>query len=185
MRLWLLRHAQVDLPAGLCYGVTDAPALPDATEAAARELAGVLPHRPEVLQVSALQRTHQLARALRRQRPDLPAALADARLNEMDFGCWELQPWDAIPRPAFDAWMTDFAHHRFGGRESTQGVIDRVAAALAELRAQNVADAVWITHAGVIRAACFLHAHGQRVVADAGEWPREAPDPGGWTVLHW
>lgn len=189
MNLWLLRHAQVDLPPGLCYGGTDAPALAGATAGAAFDLAQVLPARPGLLWMSGLQRTHQLAHALRRHRPDLPEPRADLRLNEMHFGQWEQQPWDAIPRPAFDDWMADFAHHRFGGQESTQAVIDRVAAALADTRAALVkagsSHAVWVTHAGVIRAAQFIRTHGHRTVADAGEWPQEAPAPGGWMLLRW
>lgn len=189
MNLWLLRHAQVDLPPGLCYGITDAPALAGATAGAAFELAEVLPARPAMVWMSGLQRTHQLAHALRRHRPDLPEPSTDTRLNEMDFGGWEQQPWDNIPRSAFDHWMADFAHHRFGGAESTQAVIDRVAAALNDTRErltqQGGTHAVWITHAGVIRAARFLQTHGHRTVAGAHEWPQDAPNPGGWTLLRW
>ena len=183
MNLWLLRHAQVDLPPGLCYGITDAPALAGATAGAAFELAEVLPARPALVWMSGLQRTHQLAHALRRHRPDLPEPSTDTRLNEMDFGCWELQRWDAIPRAAFDDWMADFAHHRFGGSESSQAVIDRVANAIDELRHQRVAEAVWVTHAGVIRAANFLATYGRITIADVGQWPIDAPAQGGHQVL--
>ena len=31
MKLWLVRHAAVSLPDGLCYGTTDVPALAEAT----------------------------------------------------------------------------------------------------------------------------------------------------------
>lgn len=189
MNLWLLRHAQVDLPPGLCYGITDAPALAGATAGAAFELAQVVPARPGLVWTSGLQRTHQLAHALRRHRPDLPAPTSDLRLNEMDFGCWEQQPWDDIPRSAFDDWMADFAHHRFGGGESTQAVIDRVAAALDDTRHQlqrsGSSHAVWITHAGVIRAAQFLQLRGHGTVSGAHEWPQDAPAPGGWRLLRW
>src|SRR5690606_18470493 len=135
MKLWLLRHARVSLPPGLCYGASDVPADEVHTRMAARHWAQTLPAGLR-LRVSALGRAGQLARALRALRPDLPEALVDARLNEMDFGRWEQQHWDAIPRAAFDDWMADFAHHRVGGGESTQTVIDRVAAALADERAR-------------------------------------------------
>ena len=42
---------------------------------------------------------------------------------------------------------------------------------------------VWITHAGVIRAATLL-AQGRRVVDDAKHWPVQAPDFGEWQVLN-
>lgn len=182
MKLWLLRHARVTLEAGLCYGASDVPADPDLTRQAAESAATLLPQGLPV-RVSGLGRAQQLARALQQLRPDLGAATTDPRLNEMDFGQWELQRWDAIPRVAFDTWMADFAHHRFGGAESTQQIIDRVADAMDELREQSVAEAVWVTHAGVIRAAQFVVTHGRGPIVDASQWPREAPEPGGWMAL--
>lgn len=183
MKLWLIRHPAVALPDGLCCGITDAPARAGATEAAASALAGVLPrHVP--MWVSGLMRAQQLAAMLQRQRPDLGAARVDTRLNEMDFGRWEMVPWAAVPRSAVDTWMDDFAHHRFGGEESTQQVIERVASLIIELHAARVAEAAWVTHAGVIRAAKYLKEHGPREIASAGEWPREAPGTGGWLELQ-
>jgi alpha-ribazole phosphatase len=41
---------------------------------------------------------------------------------------------------------------------------------------------VWITHAGVIRAAGLL-ARGVTHLDDASQWPREAPGFGAWTVV--
>lgn len=180
MKLWLLRHARVSLDTGLCYGASEVAADAQHTQAAAQAVAPVLP-RQVPLRVSALGRARQLAHALRALRPDLSAPLVDARLNEMHFGLWELQPWDAIPRPAFDDWMADFAHHRFGGVESVQQVIERVADALQSQRAHG--EAVWVTHAGVIRAVQYVAAHGRAAIRQASQWPREAPGPGGWLVL--
>ncbi|MEZ5702585.1 MAG: histidine phosphatase family protein [Burkholderiaceae bacterium] len=137
MKLWLLRHAAVALGAGLCYGASDVPAQAALNRQAAQTAAAVLP--PGLpLRTSALERTRQLGAALRALRPDLGAAVVDARLNEFNFGQWELQPWDAIPRLAFDAWMADFAHHRFGGVESTQALIDRVAQVLRDAPRQGM-----------------------------------------------
>ena len=182
MKLWLLRHAKVTAEAGLCYGASDLPADAPLTRQAAQAAAQVLPMGLPVW-VSGLGRAQQLAHALAALRPDLGAPTVDPRLNEMDFGCWELQRWDAIPRAAFDAWMADFAHHRFGGVQSTQQILDRVAEVLDELRSQSVREAVWVTHAGVIRALRFIAALGRGTIRDASQWPREAPQPGGWTVL--
>ena len=176
MKLWLLRHARVELESGFCYGATDVPANAAFTLQAAEAAAALLPPGLPVW-VSGLGRAQQLAQELNTLRPDLGDPAIDTRLNEMDFGCWELQRWDAIPRSAFDDWMADFAHHRFGGSESSQGVIDRVANAIDELRHQRVAEAVWVTHAGVIRAANFLATYGRITIADVGQWPIDAPKP--------
>jgi len=183
VKLWLLRHAQVDLPAGLCYGASDVPAHAALTLQAAQAAAAVLPLGLPVW-VSALGRAQALALALQQLRPDLGPPTTDLRLNEMDFGQWELQAWDAVPRSAFDDWLADFAHHRFGGQESTQQVIDRVAQALQALRATQAREAVWVTHAGVIRAAQFVVAHGAGPIGSVDQWPRHAPAPGGHVCLH-
>lgn len=182
MKLWLLRHARVTLEAGQCYGASDVPADLVLTRQAAETAAALLPPGLPV-RVSGLGRAQQLAQALCQLRPDLPPPATDPRLNEMDFGRWELQRWDAIPRAAFDDWMADFAHHRFGGAESTQQIIERVADAMDETLSQSEAEAVWVTHAGVIRAAQFIATHGRGPIVCASQWPREAPEPGGWMLL--
>lgn len=172
MKLWLLRHARVLAAPGVCYGASDLPADPEATHAAAQAAAAVLPAGLPVW-VSGLQRAQQLAHDLHTLRPDLGAPRRDPRLNEMDFGCWEGHTWAHIPRTAVEAWTADFAHHRFGGAESTQQVIDRVAAALEDLVAQVGQDgeALWVTHAGVTKAVMYLKAQGARPIRSAAEWP--------------
>ncbi|MBA4261838.1 MAG: phosphoglycerate kinase [Comamonadaceae bacterium] len=183
MKLWLLRHAKVALDAGLCYGASDVSASSALTLRAAQTAAALLPPGLPVW-VSGLGRAQQLAQALVRLRPDLGTPTIDTRLNEINFGHWELQPWDTIPRAAFDLWLADFAQHRFGGAESTQQLMDRVAQALAELRASGLNEALWITHAGVIRAAQFVVANGRGPIRCASQWPRESPEPGGWMALE-
>ena len=180
MAIWLIRHAQVLLPPGVCYGATDVAAEPEATLAAAHALADALPRELQ-LRVSPLQRCEQLAQALQGLRPDLVFE-TDAKLAEMDFGCWEGQPWSDIPQAALDAWVADFAQHRFGGRESVSEVMQRVAHAWDATLALS-SDAAWITHAGVIRAASLLH-QGVRQVQQADQWPREAPGFGQWQILE-
>ena len=171
MKLWLARHAQPLIAPGTCYGATDVAADAQATQQAAQALAQVLP--PGVLLVSSpLQRCESLACCLQGLRPDL-AGTTDARLREMDFGCWEGQRWDAIPPDAFDRWTTDFDAHRFGGRDSVSELMQRVAAVWDETQARGL-ETVWVTHAGVIRAASLL-AQGVRQVAQASQWPPDAP----------
>lgn len=188
MKIWLLRHAQVDLAEGLCYGASDVPAHAELTQAAAQAASVLVPVGAPVW-VSALGRAQALAQVLQQLRPDLGAPVIDARLNEMDFGHWELKPWDAIPRSAYDDWMADFAHHRIGGAESTQQVINRVADALNDLRVSPSSDVVWVTHAGVIRAVKFLVDQGAVpvpvVIHSVDQWPRDAPVPGGHLCIEW
>jgi alpha-ribazole phosphatase len=163
--------------------MSDVPADAAHTDETARSAAAQLPRGLPVA-VSALARARQLADALHQLRPDLGPPSTDPRLNEMNFGQWEWQLWDDIPRAAFDAWLADFAAHPFGGQESTQQVIDRVGQALDELRASGLKEALWITHAGVIRAVQYRLAHGPGRIRHARQWPAHAPPPGGLVCLE-
>ena len=179
MKLWLARHAQPLIESGVCYGATDVAADWQATQVAAQALSEILPMGLELV-TSPLQRCQQLTNCLRALRPDL-VGQTDARLAEMDFGCWEGQRWDAIPQADYERWTADFGQHRFGGKESVQAFMQRVASAWdeAQLAGQEV---VWITHAGVIRAASLL-AQGVRQVDQAAQWPPAAPAFGAWCVM--
>jgi len=168
-RLWLVRHAQPLVAAGVCYGMTDLAADPDDTLRAATALVDTLPQGASLL-TSPLQRCEQLAQSLCALRPDLTYA-RDARLVEMNFGCWEGQRWDAIPRAAFDQWMMDFGSHAFGGVETVDALMQRVASIWDDC-VQSPGDRVWITHAGVIRAATLI-AQGVRQVSRGRQWPRD------------
>ena len=100
MRLWLARHAQPLIASGVCYGATDVAADEEATRQAALALACILPIRVAML-CSPLQRCGSLAQGLCELRADL-CCQTDARLAEMNFGCWEGKRWDAIPQAAYD-----------------------------------------------------------------------------------
>lgn len=184
-RLWLVRHARLPEATGRCYGRTDLAADPQDTARSAQALAAALPAGAR-LQVSPAARTRALAQALQSQRPDL-RAIPDARLQELDFGAWEGRRWDAIARGDLDAWVADFAAHRPGGGESVTDLLARVAAALGETEAgpprPTGADAVWITHAGVIRAVLWLRCHGPTRAPQACAWPVQAPGWGRWIAL--
>jgi alpha-ribazole phosphatase len=180
MTLWLVRHAQVLLAPGTCYGALDVAADPAATQHSAASLAAVLPPYAQV-RTSPLQRCEQLAYVLLGLRPDL-ILQTDARLQEMNFGGWEGRRWSDITRSEFDAWTADFAGHAVGGHgESVHAVMARVASAFDELPAGP--DTVWITHAGIIRAAQLL-ASGVREVTRADQWPTEGVACGQWRTLE-
>ncbi len=177
--IWLVRHAQPLVEPGVCYGALDVPADAQATADAAQALANALPARMHIVS-SPLQRCEQLAQVLRGLRPDLTHK-TDARLAEMDFGQWEGQPWDAIARAELDAWAANFATWRCGGAETVTAVMNRVGAVWDEARASGQ-PIVWVTHAGVTRAATLI-ATGQRRVDTAAQWPLKAPGFGQWCVL--
>lgn len=185
MKLWLVRHPQPLVAAGTCYGMTDLSADAQATARQAQDLAELLPAGLPVF-VSPLQRCQGLALALQALRPDL-VGRSDPRLRELDFGAWEMRPWAQIEAREMDAWMADFAGHRVGGGECAQELLRRVGEALGETRRRcadaGAQEAVWITHAGVIRAAT-LWSGGVTELREAGQWPRRAPGYGEWGVCE-
>jgi alpha-ribazole phosphatase len=131
---------------------------------------------------SPLRRCTALAAAVVERLPRLGPVRVDPRLAEMDFGAWEGRPWDAIGRDAFDAWTADFADARAGGHgESTRMFMDRVGAAWDAWRASE-RDAVWVTHAGVMRAVMLLDA-GVRCPDAASQWPSRVIGHGDWLVF--
>lgn len=180
MKLWLVRHAKPLIDAGVCYGRQDVAADADATAKCARMLAEMLPLATRVIS-SPLQRCERLALVLSGLRADLTYK-TDPRLQEMDFGSWEGRSWQDVGPAELQAWTDGFAHHCVGGNgESTLQVMARVASAFDEL--QGEADTLWVTHAGVIRAAELI-ARGQRQITRADEWPINAPSYGQWCKLE-
>ena len=191
MTLWLVRHAQPLIDPGICYGQLDVAADLVATQACAKELAEELakvlaqdlPNAPSsnpTIRVSPLQRCELLAPVLIQLQPNLTYKI-DPRLQEMNFGQWEGKPWADIPKAELDAWTDDFADYPAGQTgESVTQFMTRVAAAFDELDAAQ--NTLWITHAGVIRAATLL-AQGIRHITRADQWPIAAPAYGQWCKL--
>ena len=180
MKLWLVRHAPVLAEPGTCYGALDVAADPESTRQCALALAEVLPHGAAV-KTPRLQRCEQLAQALIGLRPDLTLQI-DVRLQEMNFGAWEGRPWNDITRSEFDAWTANFAGYPVGGHgETVSALMVRVAEAFDELSAEP--DTVWVTHAGIIRAAQLVHG-GIRQVSRADQWPQEGVACGQWRTLE-
>ena len=171
MKLVLVRHAETAAATGLCYGRTDVAVWPEAMRKLAGRIAPQLAEDIEEIVCSPLQRCAGLARAIAALRPGL-AVRTDARIAEMDFGSWEGRAWSSIDRAEFDAWTRDFADARAGGSgESTRAFMQRVGEALDAWRASG-RDALWITHAGVIRAVWLLR-DGVRCAERADQWPRQ------------
>lgn len=179
MTLWLVRHAQPLIAPGICYGQLDVGADIQATGESARALRDVLPKTFRMVS-SPLQRCEQLAQALIGLQPDL-SYKTDARLKEMDFGNWEGRSWAEIAKPEVDAWTANFATYPVGQTgESVAQFMARVAQAFDALPRDT--DTLWVTHAGVIRAAQLL-ARGVRHIERADQWPKPAPAFGQWCKL--
>ncbi len=143
MQLYLIRHPTPRVAAGICYGRTDLELAEDVAAAAAR-IGPQLPLRLPVF-TSPLQRCRQLADALH------PAPRSDPRLQEMNFGAWEMRPWNQIQREALDGWAADPLGYAPPDGESVAQLQARVQNFVMELKDEGLERAVLVTHAGVLK----------------------------------
>jgi alpha-ribazole phosphatase len=156
VRLYLVRHLQPQVAAGVCYGrsdlAVDPRVLADALPALRARLGGDMQFFS-----SPLQRCASLANALADPlanplaNPRQSQVRFDARLVELDFGDWELRSWDDIARAQVDAWAADVACYRPGGGESVFDMAQRIDAFYNALMAERLPAAVVVCHAGAIR----------------------------------
>lgn len=150
MPLYLVRHFQPAVAAGVCYGRSDLAVSRAVHDAMLPGLRKQLP-RDVPLYSSPLRRCTELAGSLG------GAVCCDARLAELDFGTWEMRHWDAIARDEIDAWAADVVHYRPGGGENVLAMALRVADFYAELHAKSRRDAIIVCHAGTIRLMSACH----------------------------
>lgn len=141
MALCLIRHPAPQVDSGLCYGRTDLPLL-QAVTALLPELRAGLPPQFR-LYSSPLRRCAELARELGEP------VVYDTRLMEMDFGHWEMRPWDSLGAATLDAWIASGYDGALHGGEGLDAVQARVLDWLQTLPADE--DVVAVTHGGVIR----------------------------------
>jgi alpha-ribazole phosphatase len=150
MRLYLVRHTAPAIAKGICYGQSDVP-LAETFSAEYETIASELPSDLSVIYTSPLQRCYRLAKALANQR-GVPLVV-DNRLQELNFGAWELQLWDAIPQAELDAWMYHYTTARVPGGESYADLQERMVAFVNELPHSGYPAACIITHSGWLKVA--------------------------------
>lgn len=169
MDLVLIRHAHPAVDDGVCYGRLDLPLTepmsPPADAiliaASAAALANGVPP-PKRIVCSPAQRAHVTAQRIAQacMGPAGTTALTidkDARLLELDFGAWEGQRWDAVPRVELDRWAADMMDARPHGGESARSAYARVAEWADSLQVSASEPCLWVVgHAGPTR---MLAAH--------------------------
>lgn len=117
MDLILIRHPKTVVPNGVCYGSTDVEPDPQRLASDAARIAPLLPDGARVV-CSPQQRAFKLAAQFGEPEPD-------ARLKEMDFGAWEMQRWDNLPRDEIDGWAADLLEYRPPAGETLREVAER------------------------------------------------------------
>jgi alpha-ribazole phosphatase len=152
MQLYLIRHPEPRGSSGLCYGRLDVAVAPEALATAASRIRKCIPGavlEQAVVYSSPLSRCVALAQELARPR----RAITVDDLIEMDFGIWEGQCWDAVPRGELDAWAEDVWGYRPGGGENARCVATRWQAWAEYVRRTRSEPVIAVTHAGFIRVA--------------------------------
>lgn len=150
MEIYLIRHTTPDIGKGICYGATDLDVVA-LFEDEVKEVLKELPASFDAVYSSPLKRCHKLAKKI------TPEPILDDRLKEMDFGDWELQVWEDIPKSEIQPWFDDWVNVFAKGGECYTGVYERSVAFLNSIMDRNMDKKIAIvSHAGVIRA---MNAH--------------------------
>lgn len=150
MNVYLIRHTAVDVPENVFYGQTDVPLKNSFQEEAMRvkqELDDIL---FDALYTSPLSRCTKLADYC-----GYPDAIRDDRLKELNFGEWEMQPYDRIWEndPRIKEWIADIMHVPATGGESFADLNARIVSFLTELKTKNYRHVAVFTHGGVLTGA--------------------------------
>lgn len=166
MILTAIRHTSVDVPSGICYGITDVSVANSFPEEAAQIRAQLNDRKFDRIYSSPLTRCTQLASVLFQEKK----ITTDHRLCELDFGDWEMQPWDSVFNSSEGKiWFQDYARASCPNGESFADLVARVKSFMDELRPFKNEKIAIITHAGVIRALmCLLQ---QKSVEEAFNTP--------------
>lgn len=145
----LVRHTSVEVPTGVCYGQTDVR-LRATFPAEAADVRHRLGNRHyDNVFTSPLSRCTRLAEAC-----GFPDATRDPRLMEMNFGLWEMQPWDSITDPRLQRWFDDWANVAPPAGESFMDQQARLRSFLASLPSGS--SNLVFTHGGILMHALLL-----------------------------
>lgn len=144
MDIHLIRHPRTVAPQGTCYGSLDIEADPKQLAADVARLAPAIPEGARFIS-SPQRRALALAEALAKG----PVA-TDQRLKEIDFGVWEGQLWNDLPRDAIDAWAANVAGYAPPGGESVEAVAVRVFDWWESLEIEDT-PLVVVSHGGPLR----------------------------------
>lgn len=153
MALWLIRHTQVAIEPGICYGQSDV-SLKDSwpNDFAKVQQKVISSESPLMVYCSPLQRCRRLAEFLTEQNQWINP-INDQRLLELNFGDWEKKSWDWIYScKEGKIWFDDYLNASCPGGESYRDLEERVSdfwtAIQPMLKRHSV---IVVSHAGPLR----------------------------------
>ena len=144
MEIFLVRHTETVCEKGICYGQADMDIKEPYIEFF-QEIKTQLP-TDAILYSSPLLRCKKMAEFISKD------ITFDKRLMEMNFGNWELQPWNDIALEEINPWMDNFVTVRVPNGESFEDLHERVGEFYSELLQKKEAKVIIICHAGSIRS---------------------------------
>ncbi len=153
MIVHLVRHTSVDVPKGVCYGQTDVPlkeSFPSEAQAVKSKLES-LDTKWDGIYCSPLSRCVKLAHFC-----GYKDALPDNRVKELNFGEWEMQPFDKIEDPRIKEWYDDYLRVRATAGESFEDQFNRVKDFLYEKKKEGKENILVFAHGGVLVCAKIL-----------------------------
>ena len=151
--MYLVRHTSVAVGPTMCYGRSDV-ALAESWREEFEDVVSKLSLEQldgARIYSSPLTRCALLAEHLANQ--GLRSPEHDARLQEMNFGRWELNPWSELPATEISTWRRNVVDSPAPGGESFGEVASRASAFFEDARtALDRHGCIVICHGGVIRA---------------------------------
>lgn len=148
MLVYLIRHTSVDVNPGICYGQSDVPlksTFPQEAEITRSQLKGI---KFDKVYCSPLSRAVRLAEYC-----GYGDAQIEKRVMEINFGDWELKPFDSITDKRLDEWFKDYIHVPATNGESFLQQYTRVAEFLDELKKMPYEKVAVFAHGGVLISA--------------------------------
>ena len=151
MEVYLIRHTETVIEKGICYGQSDVAIREPFIELFV-QIANQLPD-DAILYTSTLKRCLQLSNYIKYTK-NYQNLIQDERLLEMNFGNWELQPWNEINEEELNPWMKDFVTIKVPRGENFQELHNRVLHFIeTEIRKlKNSKPIVIVAHAGIVRS---------------------------------
>jgi alpha-ribazole phosphatase len=146
MEVYLIRHTKVVVSNAICYGQSEVK-LAETFYEELKLIKQQLPHDIEIVYTSPSQRCKQLATELVLNK----TIITHESLLEMNFGNWELIPWDEINPNQLNTWMENFVNERPPMGENLEELYERVSAFLDEIKNLPLKKMLIVAHAGVIR----------------------------------
>lgn len=150
-RLWLVRHSTPDIDLRICYGRTDLNVRDTFEQEGFALLNKMSEIKIDAIYSSPLFRCRKLADFIADNKKK--AVKIEERLQEMNFGEWEMKPWTSIPKEQMDNWVADPFGYPAPGGESFNDTIARTSAFFDEIKYRCIHEnIILVTHAGIIRA---------------------------------